>query len=70
MSATSGHRTVIRGGGGQGQGQGVCVCVCMLYLYSSLDIIGHDHVQTVKEFKIHDSPDDALHGTCHSTECV
>ena len=46
------------------------MCVCMLYLHSSLDIIGHDHVQTVKEFKIHDSPDDALHGTCHSTECV
>ena len=29
MSATSGHRIVIRGGGGQGQGQGVCVCVCV-----------------------------------------
>ena len=28
MSATSGHRIVIRGGGGQG-GQGVCVCVCV-----------------------------------------
>ena len=30
MSATSGHRIVIRGGGGQGQGQGVCVCVCVI----------------------------------------
>ena len=28
MSATSGHRIVIRGSGGQGQGVCVCVCVC------------------------------------------